>query len=67
MLNFSDANYGNVLYHEHNGQLTSAHFVDWGLASPAAMGRNNQLDSRTQTHIVGFSFIVIFESADNVC
>jgi len=44
----TDANHGNVLYHENHTGLTSAHFVDWGLAKPAAMGPHGQLDSRTQ-------------------
>ena len=49
--------------------LTSAHFVDWGLARPAAMGPHGQLDSRTQAILVGFFFVVTVYvySADNGC
>jgi len=43
----TDTNHGNVLYHEHNGQLTSAHFVDWGLAKTAKFGSNGKPDSKT--------------------
>jgi len=47
----TDTNHGNVLYEEHQGMLTNAHFVDWGLARPAAMGANGQLDQRTNAII----------------
>jgi len=43
----TDTNHGNVLYHEHDGQLTNAHFVDWGLAKPAGHGANGEPDAKT--------------------
>jgi len=45
----TDTNHGNVHYTEHQGMLTSARFVDWGLARPVAVGPNGQYDSRTQS------------------
>jgi len=46
----TDANSGNVLYHEHDGQLTTAHFVDWRLASQAVKN-NGVLDTESQRHV----------------
>jgi len=43
----TDTNHGNVLYHEHDGQLTNAHFVDWGLAKAAGKGADGEPDART--------------------
>ena len=54
ILNFSDTNHGNVLYHENNGVLTNAHFVDWGLAKQAVKGANGEFNKATENAIVGF-------------
>jgi len=43
----TDTNHGNVVYHEHDGQLTNAHFVDWGLARTAGFRSNGAPDART--------------------
>ena len=56
ILNFSDTNHGNVLYHEHSGVLTNAHFVDWGLAKQAGKGADGKHDAATKSAIVGFLF-----------
>ena len=54
ILNFSDTNHGNVHYHENNGVLTTAHFVDWGLAKQAGKGADGKHDAATASAIVSF-------------
>jgi len=47
----TDTHHENVLYTEHQGMLTSAHFVDWGRARPVIKGPDGQYDSRSQSTI----------------
>jgi hypothetical protein len=56
ILNFSDTNHGNVLYHEHSGVLTNAHFVDWGLAKHVTKDHDGKIDAASAAAIVSFFF-----------
>jgi len=47
----TDTNHGNVLYHEHSGVLTNAHFVDWGLAKHVTKDHDGKIDAASAAAI----------------
>jgi Ser/Thr protein kinase RdoA (MazF antagonist) len=55
----TDTHHDNVLFHETDAGLHSAHFVDWGLATPAEKDKNGALTKATKDLIVKSSKKVI--------